>query len=126
VIDAKGRYFPSHLSPSQFTLYRLCPTLYRERYVLNLFPPPQPERLFGVAVHAGLEAQFRGEDDELAFIRKWREFQAMLDPQLYPLLPALRDRGLNILQMVRDLGLWGEPPHGGADSRHGGEVSKRS
>jgi len=108
-MDEQGRYYPSHLSPSQLTLYRLCPVLYRERYVLNLFPPPQPERLFGVAVHAGLEAQFRGGDDEQVFLKTWRQHAATLDQNLYPLLPALRKRGLDLLEMVRELALQGEP-----------------
>jgi len=109
MIDAEGRYFPSHLSPSQLTAYSLCPVLYRERYVLRLEPPPQPERLFGIAVHAGLEAQFRGEDDELTFLKTWKQHMATLDQKLYPLLPALRTRGLDLLQAVRDLQLVGEP-----------------
>lgn len=108
MIDDQGRFFPSHLSPSQLTLYTLCPTLYRERYVLNLFPPPQPERLFGVAVHKGIEAHFHGADAELAFLKTWKEFSQTLDKQLYPLLPALRNRGLELLQMVQDLHLDGE------------------
>jgi hypothetical protein len=109
MIDKAGRYLPSHLSPSQFTLYRLCPVLYRERYVLNLFPPPQPERLFGIAVHAGLEAQFRGGDDEQTFLKVWREHASTIQQELFPLLPALRARGLELLQMVRELNLRGEP-----------------
>lgn len=109
VVDADGNYYPSHLSPSQLTAYSLCPVLYRERYVLRISPPPQPERLFGIAVHAGLEAQFRGEDDERTFLRIWREHVSTLDAKLYPLLPALRARGLQILEMVRELALVGEP-----------------
>lgn len=111
MIDAEGRYFPSHLSPSQLTLYQLCPLLYRERYVVGLFPPPAPERLFGVAVHKGLEAHFRGEDDELVFLRQWSEFTREIDTSLYPLLPALKLRGLELLALVRDLNLAGEPEH---------------
>ena len=109
VIDADGNYFPSHLSPSQLTAYSLCPVLYRERYVLRIDPPPQPERLFGLAVHAGLEAHFRGEDAEVAFLRRWKGFLSTLDTALFPLLPALRNRGLQILDMVRELNLVGVP-----------------
>jgi len=109
VIDAAGNYFPSHLSPSQLTAYSLCPVLYYERYVLHIDPPPAPERLFGLAVHAGLEAQFRGEDDEQKFLKTWKQYLATLDKTLYPLLPALRSRGLQILEMVRELHLDGVP-----------------
>lgn len=109
MMDDQGRYFPSHLSPSQLTLYQLCPVIYRERYVLNLFPPPQPERLFGVAVHAGLEAQFQGLDDEMQFLKTWREASSTLDKDKFPGLTALRGRGLELLGMVRELGLHGEP-----------------
>src|SRR5262245_11335440 len=102
-------YRPSHLSASQLQLYRLCPVLYRERYVLNLFPPPQPERLFGVAVHAGLEALFRGQDYERAFLLAWREYLAAFPVERFPGIDALRGRGLEVLDCVRNLGLVGEP-----------------
>lgn len=102
-------YLPSHLSPSQFTTYSLCPLMYYERYVLKIEPPAEPERLFGIAVHKGLEAQFRGEDDEMAFINQWREYLATLDLPRYPAIGSLKARGLELLAQVRALGLTGEP-----------------
>jgi len=102
-------YLPSHLSPSQLSCYALCPAIYHERYVQKRYPPPEPERLFGIAVHAALEAHYRGQDDELVFLKTWRESLAILDTSLYPIIDNLKRRGLAVLSQVRDLNLAGEP-----------------
>jgi len=102
-------YLPSHLSPSQLSCYALCPAIYHERYVQQRYPPPEPERLFGIAVHAALEAHYRGQDDELVFLKVWRESLATLDQSLYPIINNLKRRGLEALSQVRDLNLSGEP-----------------
>ncbi len=104
-------YLPSHLSPSQLSCYALCPAIYHERYVLKLYPPPEPERLFGIALHAALEAHYRGLDDELVFLKTWRESLATLDHTLYPIIDNLKRRGLDLLAEVRALNLTGEPEH---------------
>ena len=104
-------YLPSHLSPSQFSCYALCPAVYHERYVEKIFPPPEPERFFGIAVHQALEAHYRGQDDELTFLSAWRQLLSEMDLSLYPGITALKGRGLDILGMVRNLQLEGEPEH---------------
>jgi hypothetical protein len=104
-------YLPTHLSPSQLSCYTLCPAIYHERYVQKLYPPPEPERLFGIAIHQALEAHYRGQDDELAFLKAWRESVATLDQSLYPIIANLKRRGLDILSQVRAMNLSGEPEH---------------
>jgi len=104
-------YLPSHLSPSQLSCYALCPGIYHERYVRKLYPPPEPERLFGIVIHQALEAHYRGEDDELTFLKLWKDALATLDQSLYPIIDNLKRRGLNILAQVRALNLVGEPEH---------------
>jgi PD-(D/E)XK nuclease superfamily len=102
-------YLPSHLSPSQLSCYALCPAIYHERYVQKIYPPPEPERLFGIVVHPALEAHYRGEDDEMTFLQSWRESLAQLDQSLYPIISNLKRRGLELLSQVRALKLSGEP-----------------
>lgn len=102
-------YLPSHLSPSQLSCYALCPAIYHERYVQKLFPPPEPERLFGIAVHQALEAHYRGQDDELVFLKAWRESLVQLDQSRFPNITTLKHRGLELLSQVRALNLDGEP-----------------
>lgn len=102
-------YRPSHLSPSQLACYALCPAIYHERYVQKIYPPAEPERLFGIAIHQALEAHYRGEDDELVFLKTWRESLMQLDQSLYPIISALKHRGLELLSQVRGLNLEGEP-----------------
>lgn len=100
---------PAYLSPSRLTCYDYCPAEFHKRYILKRDEPPTPERSFGTAVHKGLEALYRGEDDELAFLRAWREAQKELvaAEQIFGL--GLTERGLELLEMVRNLNLTGEP-----------------
>jgi hypothetical protein len=104
-------YLPSHLSPSQLSCYALCPAIYHERYVQKIYPPPEPERLFGIAVHQALEAHYRGLDDELVFLKAWRESLAQMDLSRYPSIGNLKHRGLDLLSEVRAMNLAGEPEH---------------
>ena len=62
-----------------------------------------------MAVHAGLEALFRGQDYERAFLLAWREYLAAFPVERFPGIDALRGRGLEVLDCVRNLGLVGEP-----------------
>lgn len=103
------RHHTPYLSPSRLTCYDWCPRSYRERYVDKVVEPPTPEMLFGVAVHAGLEALFLGGDAERAFLQRWAQAQDELAAALRPFGGGLKVRGLDILQQVRGLGLRGQP-----------------
>jgi hypothetical protein len=100
---------PAYLSPSRLTCYAYCPAEFYKRYVLKRDEPPTPERCFGTAVHQGLEAYFHGQDDELTFLRAWREAKAHLAAADQIFGKGLPERGLELLEMVRNLGLSGEP-----------------
>lgn len=100
---------PAYLSPSRLSTYQWCPAEFHRRYVLKIHDPSTPEQLFGVAVHKGLEAHYRGEDAELGFLRVWRAAKQSLTDAQQPLISGLDQRGLEILDMVRALGLQGEP-----------------
>jgi PD-(D/E)XK nuclease superfamily len=102
---------PAYLSASRLATYDRCPAEFYVRYILQVPQRPAVERCYGLAVHAGLEAQFRGEDDELEFLRQWRKHTADCRGAGLFVAPALTDRGLEILDMVRRLGLQGEPEH---------------
>jgi hypothetical protein len=102
-----------YLSSSRLSTYDWCPALYEQRYVLGLVEPPTPERLFGVAVHAGLEAHFRGDRNPIAaFLRRWSEAQQEIrdwDEALLPFGQGLKDRGIELICEVQNLGLEGIP-----------------
>jgi hypothetical protein len=99
----------AYLSPSRLTTYTYCPAEYFKRYILKQDEPPTPERSFGTAVHVGLEAHFRGQDDELAFLRAWRQAKQELQAAQQVFGAGLPERGLELLEMVRNLKLEGEP-----------------
>lgn len=100
---------PAYLSPSRLWAYDRCPQVYRDRYVLKLDQPPSFERDFGTAVHAGLEAHFRGLDYEMAFMLSWRQAQKDLKRAGVQVALWLSMRGLELIEMVRMLNLQGEP-----------------
>lgn len=104
-----GQHPPAYLSPSRLTCYQYCPAEFFKRYILKKDEPPTPERLFGTAVHKGLEAYFCGKDDELAFLREWRALKITLRPDEQAFTGGLDRRGLEVLEMVRALELHGEP-----------------
>lgn len=101
----------AYLSPSRLSCYDYCPGEFRKRYILKKDQPPTPERLFGTAVHKGLEAQFTGQDDELAFVREWGAAKRELQQANQAFGSGLTERGLELLEMVRKLDLHGEPEH---------------
>jgi hypothetical protein len=100
---------PAYLSASRLTCYTYCPAEFYKRYILKRDEPPTPERLFGTAVHKGLEAHYNGGDSELAFLRAWREAKAELQAADQAFGTGLPERGLELLEMVRGLGLQGTP-----------------
>lgn len=107
--DLMEKHPPAYLSPSRLSTYDRCPQLFYERYILKIPQQPTPEMLFGTAVHKGLEAHFRGEDDELAFLMTWRLMRKELATAGFPMTSALDQRGLELLAMVRALKLHGQP-----------------
>lgn len=113
VADVSSAHHTPYLSPSRLSAYDWCPAQYYERYVLGLVEPPAPERLFGVAVHAGLEAHFNGEANPIAvYLERWdmavREIRDF-DEALLPTGQILRTRGIELVEEVRKLGLEGTP-----------------
>jgi hypothetical protein len=100
---------PSYLSPSRLECYQRCPALFRERYVLKVRRPPSVEMAFGTAVHKGIESHFKGEDHELAFLFEWRRASKELQATGSYVSQAFTARGLQLIDMVRALGLRGEP-----------------
>lgn len=111
--DVGSVHHTPYLSPSRLSSYDWCPAQYHERYVLGLADPPAPERLFGVAVHAGLEAHFLGADNPIAqYLERWdMALQEMreYDEAVLPAGSALRARGIELIEEVRKLGLEGVP-----------------
>lgn len=100
---------PAYLSPSRLSCYDWCPAEFYKRYVLKQSDPPTADMLFGTAVHKGLEASFCGEDDELAFLREWRTAKQALTEAHTPFDSWLDQRGLELLDQVRNLALTGLP-----------------
>jgi hypothetical protein len=99
---------PAYFSPSRLSTYDRCPQLFFERYILKLPQPPAAERMFGTAIHCGIEAHFRGQDHELAYLQSWRT-SARECKQSGVFVPDLTARGLELIDMVISLGLAGDP-----------------
>lgn len=100
---------PAYLSPSRLSCYAWCPAEFHKRYVLKQDDPPTVERMFGTSVHKGLEALFKGEDAELAFLRDWRQSKRTLQAAEQVFGSGLDARGLELVEMVSNLGLQGVP-----------------
>jgi hypothetical protein len=100
---------PAYLSSSRLGCYSWCPAEFEKRYIENHDEPPTTERTFGVCVHRGFEAHFKGQDGDVAFIRAWREGVKELDEAGVAHGDALEMRGLEMLDQVRGLGLVGQP-----------------
>jgi len=100
---------PPYLSASRLALYDRCPAAYAERYVLKLPEQPGWEQWLGKAVHAGLEAHYNGQDYELAYIRYWYNAKKLLAEAGVSMPDAGLSRGLELIEMVRELGLVGIP-----------------
>lgn len=93
-----------HWSPSRFMLWEQCPGSFKERYIDGVWTPATEAMAFGSAVHAGLEEHFRGGNGDLAFRRKWKDYGT--DGEY------LTATGLDLLDLVYDLGLRGHPEWG--------------
>jgi hypothetical protein len=102
---------PTHLSPSRLSTYDRCPRIYKDRYILKLTEPPSFEREFGTAVHAGLEAHYRGLDYEMAYLLSWRQALKTCRAGDVQVPNWLTARGLELIDMTLNLGLNGEPEH---------------
>lgn len=100
---------PRYLSPSRLWAYDRCPGVYRDRYILKLEQAASYERDFGTAVHAGLEAHFRGLDHEIAFLLSWRSATKILKAAGVNVPSWLSSRGLELIEAVRATGITGIP-----------------
>jgi hypothetical protein len=100
---------PPYLSPSRLWAYDRCPQVYFDRYVIKTVQPPSFEREFGTAVHAGLEAHYRGLDYEMAYLLSWRPAAKICTEFGISVPSFLTARGLELIDMVRSLGLAGQP-----------------
>lgn len=98
-----------YLSASRLGTYDRCPELYRQRYVERLPQGPSFERDFGTAVHRGIEASYRGLDYEMAFLLAWRVAQKECRAAGITVPAWLTDRGLELIEAARSLGIPGEP-----------------
>jgi PD-(D/E)XK nuclease superfamily protein len=104
-----GLHRPRYLSPSRLWAYDRCPQVYADRYIRKLEQPPSFEREYGTAVHAGLEAHFRGLDYEMAFLLAWRSATKILKAAGVTAPAWLTSRGLELIESVRGMGITGEP-----------------
>lgn len=100
---------PAWLSPSALRCYATCPGLYAQRYLQRTPASPNQDMAFGSAVHAGLEALYRGQDAETAFLTRWRKDILALREAGVPVYPYLTRRGLDLIARVESLDLSGEP-----------------
>lgn len=98
----------AYLSASRLSCYEWCPAEFEKRYVFKRDEPPTSERLFGTAVHKGIEAHYLGEDHELAFLGAWRDAKRELQAAHQPVQSWLTERGLELIDQVRSLNLTGE------------------
>lgn len=100
---------PSYLSASRLSAYSQCPALYRERYIVGSPMTPNVPVWFGNAVHSAIEAHFKGEDGETAFLRSWKNKKQGLGVAEVPVPAYLTRRGLDLLEAVQRMGLAGTP-----------------
>jgi PD-(D/E)XK nuclease superfamily protein len=112
---------PRHLSPSALESWDWCPVhRYARSYRDNVRMSPNAPVWFGTAVHAGLEAAYRGKDWELEFVKAWRvlhkelevHFAAAAEEDGAPATvgrATLATRGLYLIESALALGLVGEP-----------------
>lgn len=100
-------YRPTYLSVSAVALYVKCPAQYRQRYVDKLVTPANPPMSFGIAFHAALEAEHRGQDSERALIAEWNKRQAILDAANLGTMPS-KTHALALLDEYKSRGLGGK------------------
>jgi hypothetical protein len=101
---------PKHLSVSSIALYVRCPALFKQRYVEKMVPPTNPPMSFGIAFHAALEAEHRGEDSERALIAEWNKRQDILTAANLGTMPP-KTHALALLDEYKRLGLGGVVGH---------------
>lgn len=102
-------YRPNYLSASQLATYAECPGLYRERYLERAPMTPNVPMWFGLAVHSGLEAHFRGADGDAAFRKVWKAKRTELEASGVHVPAQLLLRGLDLIERVADLDIQGIP-----------------
>jgi hypothetical protein len=101
-------YRPRSLSYSQIDLYTRCPAAWARRYihgVKNISPP----LTFGSCFASALEAEHRGQDGDVHWVRAYAAEQAA--GNLPPGSPTI-EMGLRLLALYRQRGvLTGQPEH---------------
>lgn len=65
-------WLPKRLSVSAVDLYSKCPAAYERRYVHGVMDPPSGAMAFGRAMAKALEAEHRGEDGDVAWVRAYQ------------------------------------------------------
>lgn len=101
-------YRPRSLSYSQIDLYTRCPAAWERRYVHGVKDVSAP-LTFGSCFAAALEAEHRGADGDVAWVRAYAAEQAA--GNLPPGSPTI-EMGLRLLALYRQRGvLTGQPEH---------------
>ena len=100
-------YRPRHLSHSAIECYATCPALYQRRYVHGVVDPPTPAMAFGRCFALALEAEHRGQDGDVTWVRQYAAMQQA--GELPPGSPSIQ-HGLGLLALYRQRGVGqGEP-----------------
>ena len=100
-------YRPTYLSVSAVQLYVKCPAQYRRRYVEKMVTPTNPPMSFGIAFHAALEAEHRGQDSERTLIAEWNKRQDILTAANLGEMPS-KSHALALLDEYKARGLGGK------------------
>lgn len=101
-------YRPRALSYSQIDLYTRCPAAWERRYVHGV-KDTSPALSFGAVFALALEAEHRGQDGDVVWVRQYAAAQAA--GEFPPGSPSI-DLGLRLLGLYRQRGvLRGEPEH---------------
>lgn len=91
-----------HLSASQITDYLRCPASWYFSRIAKLPQPPVAAIQVGLAIHRGLTAYHRGQDDEIELLTAWKELVTAPDVPTGALQRALAAQAL-YRSMVRPL-----------------------
>lgn len=89
---------------SAVSLYVRCPAQWKRKYVDRIVDPSTAAQATGVAFHKALEAQHRGQDGALAWLKAADDMDALL-AQSGQSLTMSKEHGLKLLNLYRDRGL---------------------
>jgi hypothetical protein len=94
-------YRPRSLSYSQIDLYTRCPAAWERRYIHGV-KDVSPPLTFGSCFASALEAEHRGQDGDVAWVRAYAAEQAA--GNLPPGSPTI-EMGLRLLALYRQRGV---------------------